>query len=114
MASGSYVQVYVKCPFYSNDNGRNIIRCSVGGGISGISLRTVDKAAWKKHMDSFCCKDYGDCPVYRLAMTYWGGESCKHNDGVVCLGQHGCGSCGWNPDVAAARLRRRKEADYHD
>ena len=31
--------------------------------------------------------------------------SCKYNEGVVCSPTNRtCGTCGWNPDVAKARL----------
>lgn len=33
-------------------------------------------------------------------------HSCPGNGAVVCMNQTKCDRCGWNPDVAAERLRR--------
>lgn len=33
------------------------------------------------------------------------GDPCKHNDGVSCAFEN-CGNCGWNPEVAKARLQK--------
>lgn len=33
--------------------------------------------------------------------------ACRYNPGVVCFpGERKCSGCGWNPDVAKARLNR--------
>lgn len=31
---------------------------------------------------------------------------CPHNEGVACTNPNKCGSCGWNPHVAAGRAIR--------
>ena len=39
----------------------------------------------------------------------WDWNGCVFNTGVTCI-EHGCASCGWNPDVAKARIEQLREA----
>lgn len=64
MSSGSYLQVYVKCPFYSTDNGRSSITCE------GIipDTRVVNlfrhRKEFKIQIETFCCNAYTNCEVH--------------------------------------------------
>lgn len=63
MASGSYRQVYVVCPYYVTDNGKNRIVCeglTPGGQNQTFYRKRKNYAA---HMERFCCADYWNCPI---------------------------------------------------
>lgn len=68
MSTGSYKQVYVKCPFYKNDDGKSVIVCE------GIVDRCVTKLAykvkkdWETQIDVFCSCYYKNCEVYGMLM----------------------------------------------
>lgn len=38
--------------------------------------------------------------------------SCKFNTGVECYKPITCANCGWNPEVAAARIRKLQLDEY--
>lgn len=61
MPSGSYLQVYVKCPFYVSDNGKDTIICE--GIIPGSNDHCVYKSQqdFKKQITVFCCEHYTKC-----------------------------------------------------
>lgn len=66
MSSGSYKQVYVKCPFYHRDDSARKLTCE--GVVDGSSL-TWDfrcKADLQQQIDIFCCDYYKNCEVYRM------------------------------------------------
>ena len=69
MSSGSYKAVDCKCPFFKYDDGKRRITCEglVGEG-SSIALIYHNKADYEIQMNTFCCKHYEKCEVYRLLM----------------------------------------------
>lgn len=70
MASGSFRQADVLCPFYVTDNGKNIIDCE--GLTKGGKLRTLYKRndLQRKQMEQFCCCDnYRRCLIYIANQT---------------------------------------------
>lgn len=66
MASGSYRQVHVRCPFYRSDDGRRRIICE--GITDGCSLSVTyqRKADYEMQMKTFCCEHYKKCEIYRI------------------------------------------------
>lgn len=64
MASGSYIQVYVQCPFYHGDNGESWIICE--GLIPGTQLHSSfpRKSDYRLQIEVFCCDRYRNCEVY--------------------------------------------------
>ena len=68
MASGSYKQVYVKCPFYRQDDNRWKLVCEGIVDGSTISTNFKHKADLNQQMDIFCCGYYKNCEIYRMLM----------------------------------------------
>ena len=68
MSSGSYRQVYVKCPFYRQDDARGKIVCEGIVDGSTVSQNYRSKADLNQQMDIFCCDYYKSCEVYRMIM----------------------------------------------
>ena len=68
MSSGSYRQVYVKCPFYKKDDGKRSITCEGLVDRSSILLQYILKKDFEMQMDVFCCQHFEKCEVYRVLM----------------------------------------------
>ena len=66
--SGSYRQVYVQCPFYKFDDGKQRITCEGIIDDSSLALIYQKKADYETQIVQFCCKHYENCEVYRLLM----------------------------------------------
>ncbi len=63
MASGSWRQSDVRCPYFKEDNGHDLIACE--GSIPGTKSKSLfyRRADFRGHMDKFCCADYWNCPL---------------------------------------------------
>lgn len=68
MPSGSYRQVYVRCPFYLYDDGKRRIICEGLIDDSSLALIYKRKADYETQITVFCCEHYEKCEVYRLLM----------------------------------------------
>ena len=72
MASGSYRQVDVQCPFYREDDGQRNITCEGFGDATSLSQHYRYKRRYKrqyvKQMEVFCGRHYGNCEVFRTLM----------------------------------------------
>ena len=68
MSSGSYRQVYVRCPFYKHDDGRRRITCEGIVEDSSVALIYHKKADYETQIRVFCCENYKKCEVHRLLM----------------------------------------------
>ncbi len=68
MASGSYRQVDVQCPFYKSDDGKQVIICEGFGDARNLKQFYRYKREYEKQMEVFCCCHYKNCEVYRLLM----------------------------------------------
>ena len=66
MPSGSYNQIFVRCPFYKWDDGKKRITCEGIVDNSSIALIYHSKADYECQFVTFCCKHYEKCEVYRL------------------------------------------------
>lgn len=75
MPSGSYRQIDVGCCFYKYDDGCRRITCEgLAGDDSSIALIYHRKEDYERHIDTFCCKHYTKCEIYRMLMEN------KYND----------------------------------
>ena len=61
-------QVYVKCPFYRNDDGKTVVSCEGFVDGSTVKLQYRRKADFKQQMEIFCCDHYKNCEIYRALM----------------------------------------------
>ena len=68
MASGSYRQVEVLCPFYKQDDGKTCISCEGFGDSPRLTQRYRYKAHYLKQMEVFCQQSYKNCEVFRVLM----------------------------------------------
>ena len=68
MSSGSYRQVYVRCPFYKHDDGRRRITCEWIVEDSSLALIYHKKADYETQIRVFCCENYEKCEIHRLLM----------------------------------------------
>ena len=66
MPSGSYRQVYVKCPYYKYDDGKRRITCEGLIDESSIALIYRIRLDYERQINVFCCKHYTKCEIYRL------------------------------------------------
>lgn len=69
MSSGSYWQVYVGCPFYRSDDGKNKIVCEGITESSNLSQHFYSKNSFETQMKVFCCKHYTKCEVYQMLLS---------------------------------------------
>lgn len=69
VASGSFRQVDVQCPFYKSDDGRSGITCEGFGDARSLIQTYRYKADYVKQMEVFCCERYKKCEVYRVLMA---------------------------------------------
>lgn len=56
-----------KCPFYKSNN-KYIISCEGLTDYSNITLNYRFFTDKKIQFDSFCCKNYQNCEIYRMLM----------------------------------------------
>lgn len=68
MSSGSFWQVYVQCPFYQSDDGKNRVLCEGIGNSSHLSLYFRRRCDCENHLRVFCCEHYKKCEIYRMLM----------------------------------------------
>ena len=74
MPGYSFIQADVKCPFYQYDDGQRKIICEGFTDRCTVDLRWRFHAEQVIHLQTFCCKCYEKCEIYRMVM-----ES-KYND----------------------------------
>ena len=68
MSSGSYLQVYIGCPFYKYDDGRRRITCEGITEDSSLALIYRKKSDFETQIRVFCCEHYKRCEIYRILM----------------------------------------------
>ena len=68
MPSGSYKQVYVRCPFYRSDDGQRHITCEGPTEESSLTLNFPRKSEFETQITVFCCEHYQNCEIYRMLM----------------------------------------------
>lgn len=76
MASGSFKQVDVQCPFYKYDDGRRRITCEGLIDKSSIALIYLTRRDYDTQLITFCCEHYEKCEVYRMLMEKYNEEEC--------------------------------------
>ena len=73
MASGSYWQSYVQCPYYKYDDGRKHIHCEGITDVTQLRISFTTRADFEKYIQKFCCGWYWDCQLCRtIESTYEG------------------------------------------
>ena len=68
MPSGSFMQVFVQCPFYQFDDGKRRITCEGIIDESNLMLFFRNKGDYEKQISVFCGEHYTCCEVYRMLM----------------------------------------------
>lgn len=68
MPSGSFMQVFVRCPFYQFDDGKRRITCEGIIDESNLMLYFRNKADYETQIAVFCCEHYECCEVHRMLM----------------------------------------------
>ena len=74
MSSGSYLQAYVRCPFYKFDDGKRRISCEGLIDESSIALNYGRQEDFLIQMQTFCCEHYEKCEIHCLL------QSLKYDD----------------------------------
>lgn len=99
------------CPYYNSETTQMII-CE--GIVHNSTLKTgfASIRTKRQHKKTFCEGVFFRCPHASMLNTKWkyyDVVSCKWNKGVECADLSQCDHCGWNPVVAADRLRKYRE-----
>lgn len=68
MASGSFKQNLVQCPFYKEDDGWRRITCEGLVDHSSVSLSYRNSKDYLIQLNTFCCDRYKYCEVYQMVM----------------------------------------------
>lgn len=66
MPSGSFRQVDVQCPFYTDDDGKRRITCEGIVDKSSIQWIFRTNGGYDQQIEQFCSKDYVKCPLYQV------------------------------------------------
>lgn len=66
--TGTYLQSFVRCPFYKKDDGKRRIVCEGIVDNSSIYLVYRYNNLFKRQLKTFCCEHYENCEVYRMLM----------------------------------------------
>lgn len=73
MASGSYWQAYVCCPYYRSDDGKRSIDCEGVTDSSRVRMCFISRDEYEKYIEHYCCRHYHACQIYRaVESTYEG------------------------------------------
>ncbi len=68
MASGSFKQSDVCCPFYLFDDGRRVITCEGIVDKSNVKQSFKTRAGYELQMKVFCCEHFKNCEIYNMLM----------------------------------------------
>lgn len=74
MATGSYLQVRVKCPFYVTDDGKHDLICEGITDENKLVLRFTRKPYLVAYVRRFCADCFTDCWINQLLMTKYNEE----------------------------------------
>ena len=66
MPSGSYRQVYVRCPFYKSDDGKSKIICEGIVDESRLTISFGRRDDYETQITVFCSEHYRKCELYRI------------------------------------------------
>lgn len=69
MPSGSYMQSYVQCPFYQEDDGTSRIRCEGFDKAKSLIQYYRYKRQFNKKLLEVCCGNFKACGIYRGLMA---------------------------------------------
>lgn len=63
MSGVSYLQAYVRCPYYLRDDGKTKLHCEGFVDDSKIELVFPNKQARRQYINDHCCGDFAQCMV---------------------------------------------------
>lgn len=69
MSTGSYLQVYVKCPFYRRDDGKHNITCEGIFNDGNCTQFFKSREDFETQMKVFCWEKFENCEWYRALMA---------------------------------------------
>ena len=64
--TGTYLQSFVRCPFYRRDDGKRRIVCEGIIDDSSIYLTFRYDNLFKRQIRTFCCEHYKNCEIYQM------------------------------------------------
>ena len=64
--TGTYLQSFVRCPFYRRDDGKRRIVCEGIIDDSSICLIFRYDNLFKRQIRTFCCEHYKNCEIYQM------------------------------------------------
>ena len=64
--NGTYLKSFVRCPFFLRDDGKRRIVCEGIMDDSSICLTFRYDNLFKRQVETFCCKYYERCEIYRM------------------------------------------------
>lgn len=76
MSSGSYLQAYVRCPFYKYDDGKKRITCEGLLDESSIALIYSKQEDFQIQINTFCCEHYEKCEIHCLLQALKYDDQC--------------------------------------
>lgn len=71
MATKTWNKWYVRCPFFLNDNGKNMISCEGLCAHGKINLTFASKADYEIQLDTFCKDHFERCEIHRAVMMQY-------------------------------------------
>lgn len=95
------------CPFYMDNQGRNIFCAGITEDVMLHTDFIVPQAA-REYKKTYCTGCYFRCKNARMlneVLRCYDVTSCKYNRFIECADTTECKSCGWCPEVAETRLR---------
>lgn len=97
-----------RCPYFRKEESRKIV--CVGIAADSDMHQTFASSKEKfGYVRDYCNGFYASCPVAQILNECHGRYKttmCPHNASVDCLNATECHDCGWNPAIAAERLRK--------
>ena len=100
-----------KCPYFVSMSSQKITCRGFETGCK-VERGYARSGAGKAHYTEFCGRSYHRCEIAQMLNSVWHEikvQVCPHNSGVDCINTAECDRCGWNPVVAAERLRKWME-----
>ena len=100
-----------ECPFFVSIGHQQIV-CR--GMVPGCNLQQgfSEPGTEKRHYAEFCNNAYNRCTTAQMlndALCEFKVYVCPNNSEVECIHTEECSKCGWDYNVAQARLRRYLE-----
>ena len=72
MASGSFWQAHVRCPYYKFDDGKHI-HCEGVTDASSLRISFSSKTEYEKYIQQYCCRHPRFCLLFRAVNSTYEG-----------------------------------------